>query len=61
MLTALNVNSSSTTATNRGKMTDAGTSAGAGTEVYATKLLAIEETSVSPTGLCCVELNGALQ
>ena len=60
MMTALNVNSSSTTATNRGKLTDASTSTSSGSEVYATKMLAFEETSVSPSGLCLVELNGPL-
>lgn len=60
MMTNLNVNSSSTVATNRGKLTDAATSAGAGTEIYATKMLCFEETSVSPSGLCLVELNGPL-
>lgn len=59
MLTNLNVNSSSTVATYRGILTDAATSNGAGTEIYATKMKAFEET-VSGTGLVLVELNGEL-
>lgn len=60
MLAALNVNSSSTIATNRGKFTDAAPAAGAGVEIYATKMLGAEDTTNSPTGLVLVELNGAL-
>lgn len=65
MLTDLKVRSASdnsnSEATHRGKFTDASTSTTVGQEVYQTKIKAIEETSVSPAGLVCVELNGALQ
>lgn len=60
MGTDLKVNSSSTVATNRGKLTDAATSAGAGTEIYQTKMKVFQETG-TVSGLVLVELNGALQ
>lgn len=64
MLTALKVRSASDNSnsevTHRGKLTDASASTTTGQEVYATKLLALDETSNSPSGLCLVELNGPL-
>lgn len=63
MLTAMKVRSASdnsnSEATHRGKLTDASTSTTVGQEVYATKLLCMEET-VSGTGLVLAELNGPL-
>ncbi len=51
---------SNSEATHRGKFTDASTSTTVGQEVYQTTAICREETSVSPTGLCKVYLDGGL-
>ena len=57
--TQAKVNSSSTTATNRGKLTDAATSAGAGTEIYQTKINFVRDITSDST-LCLARMNGPL-